>query len=138
MLPSDVSPELQGQAQQILKTYNDLYPSEFNRKLYPEMIQAVQFCISWSFTVEEIKEAIHKSKTHPFWSDAMSQGALTGFLKPRHIETVRHYQPEVLDLARRQHELDRWEEKDAKRNERQKRKGFDSDGNPILRVAVQR
>lgn len=138
MLPEDFTPEMMRQAQEILKHYNQIYPSEMNRKLFPEMIQAIQHCSVWNFSVEEIIQALDRSISHPFWSDVLSQGSLTGFLKPRHIETLRHYTPESEDdLEKKRRQQDRWEAKDAKQKERNARKGLDENGQPILRVAVQ-
>ena len=135
MLPSDFSPDTMKAAQQILIYYNELYPAEYNRKLFPEMIEAVQFCISWSFTLEDIREALKRSTTHPFWYDALSQGSLTGFLKPRHIESVRNFQA-TNDLEHKR-QLERWENQDAKRIERYRQKGLDEEGRPLLRMEVQ-
>jgi hypothetical protein len=134
MLPRDVSPAVMKAGQEVLKAFSKLYPSDRNRKLFPEMIDALQFCFDWNFTTEEIIDALARSQTHPFWSDLLSKGgSLTGFLKPRHLETVRHYVAETsgLEEARRQ---DRREVQDEKRARRQKRKGFDEEGNPILYV----
>tara|TARA_R100000808_G_scaffold9072_1_gene25218 strand:+ start:3659 stop:4057 length:399 start_codon:yes stop_codon:yes gene_type:complete len=132
MLPSDFSPGLMERAQNILKSYNETYPSERNRKLFPEIVQAVQFCSAWDISTEEILEAISNSKHHPFWSEALAQGSLTGFLKPRHIESVRHYRPKAEDSRN----VRRMEAQDEHHKERQRRKGFDSNGTPVLRVAV--
>ena len=134
MKPEDFSPELMEQAQTVLKAYNQIYPTESDRRLFPEMIEAIKFCHQWQFTTAEIIEAIERSTLDTFWSALLSRGSLTGFLKPRHLESVRHQKPEDADEKERQEQ--RWEEQDATRKERQSKKGFDADGNPILRVAV--
>ena len=135
MLPNQVTPELMGEAQSILKAYNKIYPSDVNRKLFPELIEAIQFCFAWDFTTNDIVEALQKSTTHPFWTDVLPHGSLTGFLKPRHIESVRQHQSNEIEKALVNHE--RWKAKDEKHIERQKRKGFDEEGRPLLSLAVQ-
>jgi len=136
MRPQDFSPENIKDAQTVLKHYARTYPSETDRKLFPELVQAVENCKAWDISVDDITDAIFLSKVHPFWCDYLKRGSLAGFVKPNHIEAVRQYKPESTE------ELDynksRWEAEDEKAKERKSATGFDENGKPILRVAVQR
>lgn len=135
MRPQDFSPENMKDAQVVLKHYARTYPSEKDRKLFPELVQAVEHCKAWDITVDDITEAIFLSKIHPFWSDYLRKGSLAGFIKPKHVEAVRQYKPESTEQI--EYNKARWVAEDAKAKERQRATGFDENGKPILRVAVQ-
>ena len=135
MRPEDFTPESMKDAQVVLKNYSRIYPSEKDRKLFPELVQAIQHCKAWDITTDDIIEAITISTSHPFWADVLAKGSLTGFIKPRHIEAVRQYTPEATDNI--EHNRRRWEAEDEKRRQQQHARGLDENGKPLLRVAVQ-
>jgi len=122
-------------AQKILQHYAMTYPSDKGRRMYPELVQAIIDCSVWEITSDDIVEAITISKTHPWWSQALSKGALTGFIKPKHVEEMRHYSGE--SSQNQQYNRQRLEAQDEQHRQRQLARGLDENGKPILRLASQ-
>lgn len=122
-------------AQKVLRHYAVTYPSDKGRKLYPELVQAVIDCSAWEITSDDIIEALTISKTHPWWSQMLNRGSLTGFLKPKHIEEMRHYSDETSQHD--QYNRQRLEVLDEQHRQRQLARGLDENGKPILRLASQ-
>ena len=135
MNPENFTPDQIRAAQQVLRHYAATYPSDRNRRLYPELVQAVVDCSAWEITSDDIMEALTISKAHPFWGEILSKGRLTGFVKPKHVEEMLHYSGE--SSQHEQYNRQRLQAQDEQHRQRQLARGLDENGKPILRLASQ-